>query len=147
MANTAARLDPNDYQAHWVLGWAYLYNRQFEQAKASMLTRGTQSERRGAPRGDGAISSSLSTEPHEQSIKLKEAIRLNPYHEGWYMDYLGWAYEDAGMYEEAIETIEPTIEDPVPGRPALASADVRGRLRQARSDGRREKNRRDVPLA
>ena len=34
MANTAVRLDPSDYQAHWALGWAYLYNRQHEKAAA-----------------------------------------------------------------------------------------------------------------
>ncbi|MGH6804888.1 MAG: hypothetical protein ACREC3_16235 [Methyloceanibacter sp.] len=37
MASTAVRLDPNDYQAHWVFGWAYLYNRQHEKAMAHYL--------------------------------------------------------------------------------------------------------------
>src|SRR5262245_5587845 len=31
-ARTAVRLDPKDYQAHWALGWAYLYNRAYEKA-------------------------------------------------------------------------------------------------------------------
>jgi adenylate cyclase len=37
MAETAVRLDPNDYQAQWALGWAYLYNRQYENALAHYL--------------------------------------------------------------------------------------------------------------
>ena len=53
-ASTAVRLDPNDYQAHWALGWAYLYNRQYEKAMAQLFARSrTQSERRGASRGNG----------------------------------------------------------------------------------------------
>jgi TolB-like protein len=34
-ASTAARLDPNDYHAHWILGWAYLYSGEHEKAFAS----------------------------------------------------------------------------------------------------------------
>ena len=53
-ASTAVRLDPNDYQAQWALGWAYLYNRQHEQGDGALLARSrTQSERRGASRGNG----------------------------------------------------------------------------------------------
>ena len=37
MAQTAVRLDPNDYQAQWALGWACLYNRQHERALAHYL--------------------------------------------------------------------------------------------------------------
>jgi tetratricopeptide (TPR) repeat protein len=44
--------------------------------------------------------------------QLKEAIRLNPFHERWYVEYLGWAYEHAGMPKEAIETLEPVIDRP-----------------------------------
>ena len=36
MASTAVRLDPNDYQAHWALGWAYLYNREYEKADGQL---------------------------------------------------------------------------------------------------------------
>ena len=35
MAEKAVRLDSNGYMGHWVLGWAYLYNRQHEKALAS----------------------------------------------------------------------------------------------------------------
>ena len=34
-ATTAVRLDPNDYQAHWALGWAYLYSWEQEKALAA----------------------------------------------------------------------------------------------------------------
>ena len=30
--STAVRLDPNDYHAHWILGWAYLYSGEHEKA-------------------------------------------------------------------------------------------------------------------
>ena len=52
-ASTAVRLDPNDYQAQWALGYAYLYNRQYEQAMAHYPARSrTEPKRRGSSRGD-----------------------------------------------------------------------------------------------
>ena len=36
-------------------------------------------------------------QPKQAIDQVKEAIRLNPNHERWYVEYLGWAYEDAGM--------------------------------------------------
>ena len=38
------------------------------------------------------------------------AIRLNPLHATWYVYYLGWAYEEAGMPKEAIEIFEKAID-------------------------------------
>ena len=49
-------------------------------------------------------------QPKRAIDQLKEAIRLNPFHESWYNEYLGWAYEEAGMPKEAIETFEPVID-------------------------------------
>jgi adenylate cyclase len=49
-------------------------------------------------------------QPKRAIDQLKEAIRLNPFHESWYDEYLGWAYEEAGMPKEAIETLEPVLD-------------------------------------
>ena len=33
-------------------------------------------------------------QPKQAIDQVKEAIRLNPNHEHWYTEYLGWAYEE-----------------------------------------------------
>jgi tetratricopeptide (TPR) repeat protein len=49
-------------------------------------------------------------QPKRAIDQVKEAIRLNPFHESWYVEYLGWAYEEAGMPKEAIEIFEQAID-------------------------------------
>ena len=91
------RLDPNDYQAHWALGWAYLYSREQEKALASYQRA------RNLNPNDAELLAEMSNfliyigQPKQAIDQLKEAIRLNPNHERWYVEYLGWAYEHAGM--------------------------------------------------
>ena len=110
MANTAVRLDPNDYQAQWALGWAYLYNRQHEQAMAHYLRA------RELNPNDAELLAEMANflifigQPKQAIDQVKEAIRLNPFHENWYVEYLGWAYEEAGMPKEAIEIFEQAID-------------------------------------
>ena len=112
MASTAVRLDPNDYQAHWVLGWSYLYNRQHEKAMASYLRA------RDLNPNDAELLAEMGNlliyvgQPKQAIDQVKEAIRLNPNHEPWYTEYLGWAYENAGMPREAIEILESVIDEP-----------------------------------
>jgi len=109
-ARTAVRLDPKDYQAHWALGWAYLYNREYENAMAEYVRA------RELNPNDGELLAEMSNfliyvgQPKQAIDQLKEAIRLNPFHERWYDEFLGWAYEDAGMPKEAIETLEPVLD-------------------------------------
>ena len=97
MASTAVRLDPNDYQAQWVLGWAYLYNRQYERAMAHYLRA------RELNPNDADLLTEMGNfliyigQPKQAIDQVKEAIRLNPFHENWYVEYLGWAHEEAGM--------------------------------------------------
>src|SRR5215475_1764830 len=109
-AETAVRLDPNDYQAQWALGWACLYNRQHEQAMAHYLRA------RELNPNDAELLAEMANfliwigEPKQAIDQVKEAIRLNPFHESWYEQYLGWAYEEAGMPQKAIEIFEQTID-------------------------------------
>ena len=109
-ASTAVRLDPNDYQAHWALGWAYLYNRQHERAIAHYLRA------RDLNPNDAELLAEMANflifigQPKQAVDQVKEAIRLNPFHENWYLEYLGWAYEEAGMPKEAIEVFEQAID-------------------------------------
>ena len=109
-ASTAVRLDPNDYQAHWALGWASLYSRDYEKAMAEYLRA------RELNPNDAEVLAEMSNflvyvgQPKQAIAQLKEAIRLNPFHDKWYAEYLGWAYEEAGMPKEAIETLEPVID-------------------------------------
>ena len=49
-------------------------------------------------------------QPKQAIDQVKEAIRLNPFHENWYEEYLGWAYEEAGMPQKAIEIFEKVID-------------------------------------
>jgi adenylate cyclase len=110
MASTAVRLDPNDYQAQWVLGWAYLYNRQYERATAHYLRA------RELNPNDTDLLTEMGNfliyigQPKQAIDQVKEAIRLNPFHENWYLEYLGWAYEEAGMPLKAIEILEQAID-------------------------------------
>ena len=114
-ASTAVRLDPNDYQAHWALGWAYLYNRQHEQALAHYLRA------RDLNPNDAELLAEMANflifigQPKQAIDQAKEAIRLNPFHENWYLEYLGWAYEEADMPKEAIEIFEQAIDLRNPG--------------------------------
>jgi TolB-like protein/class 3 adenylate cyclase/Tfp pilus assembly protein PilF len=109
-ASTAVRLDPNDIQAQWGLGWAYLYNRQFDNAMAHYLRT-----RKLNPH-DAEVLAEMGNlliyvgQPKQAIEQVKEAIRLNPNHYEWYVYYVGWAYEEAGMPEEAIKVFEQAID-------------------------------------
>jgi len=110
MASTAVRLDSNDYQAHWALGWAYLYNWEHEEATADYLRA------RDLNPNDAELLAEMANlliyigQPKQAIDQLKEAIRLNPFHENWYLEYLGWAYEEAGMPMEAVGILEQVID-------------------------------------
>jgi TolB-like protein/class 3 adenylate cyclase/Tfp pilus assembly protein PilF len=138
-ASTAVRLDPKDYEAHWVLGWAYLYNRQFENALAHY------SRARKLNPNDAELLAEMGTlliyigQPKQAIDQVNEAIQLNPNHLDWYVYYLGWAYEEAGMPAEAIKVFEQAIDNENPDEeqlwylPTIAAAYAElGRMDDAR---------------
>ena len=109
-ATTAVRLDPDDNQAQWALGWSYLYNRQYDQAMAHYLRA------RELNPNDAEVLAEMGAlliyigQPKQAIDQEKEAILLNPKHYNWYVYYMGWAYEEAGMPKEAIEIFKQAID-------------------------------------
>ena len=49
-------------------------------------------------------------DPDKAVEQLKEAIELTPYHDDWYVEYLGWTLEEAGRPQEAIVELEKVVD-------------------------------------
>jgi adenylate cyclase len=109
-ASTAVRLDRTDYQAHWALGWAYLYNRQHDKARAHYSRARELNPNDAELLAESANFLIFMGDPKQAVEHAREAIRLNPFHENWYDEYLGWAYAEAGMSREAIEVFQRVID-------------------------------------
>ncbi len=127
-ARTAVRLDGQDYQAQWALGWAYLYSRQHDKAMAAYVRARELNPHDAEVLAEMANPLIYTGQAKKAVVQIKEAIRLNPFHENWYLEFLGWAYEEAGMPSEAIQTLEEAIDLKHPGEeqlwvlPSLAAA-------------------------
>jgi adenylate cyclase len=108
-ATKAVELDAKDYQSHWALGWAQLHNRQYEKAIASYERARALNPHDPEVLAEMANLTICLGQPDKAVEQLQEAIRLTPYHDLWYTEYLGWAYEEAGKPEKAIETLEQVV--------------------------------------
>jgi class 3 adenylate cyclase/TolB-like protein/Tfp pilus assembly protein PilF len=109
-AQRAVDLDAEDYQAHWALGWAQLHSRQYEKAIASYRRARELNPHDPEVLAEMANLTICLGQPEKAIEQLQEAIRLTPYHDDWYLEYLGWAYEEAGKPQEAIETLEQVVD-------------------------------------
>ena len=129
-AEEAVRLDPNDYQTHWALGWARLYNGQHAAAEKSYTLA-----RKLNPNDPELLAEMANLliymgRPQQAIEQVIESKRLDPSPEAWVDQYLGWAYEEAGQPEQAIETLKPVVSEDMPTEfdrwvlPTLASAYV-----------------------
>jgi adenylate cyclase len=105
-AANAVRNAPELHLAQWVLGWAYLIIRHDHERAEYHYNLA-----RELNVGDGRLVAEMAqlfiyTGRYGQAImNLKQAIRLNPYHEQWYDDFLGWAYEENGEPDKAVEVL------------------------------------------
>lgn len=110
----AVKNAPDLHLAHWVLGWAYLVVHHDHDRAEYHYNRA-----RELNVGDGRLVAEMAqlfiyTGRYGQAImNLRQAIRLNPYHEQWYDDFLGWAYEENGEPDRAVEVLSrmPVLEE------------------------------------
>ena len=117
LADKAVGLDSNDYQAHWALGWAYLYHRNDENLPEYDKAIAHYEQALKLNRNDLELLAEMANllvyidEPTQAVNQLEEAFRLaDPKRiKKWWTEYLGWAYEEARMPSMAVKTLEPTV--------------------------------------
>lgn len=134
LAFHSVRLDPDDYQAHWVLGRLYTYQGKHAQSLAEF-------DRALSINPNDASLLAISAENLVYCGRLEEAleccqraIRLNPNCPDWRWLTLGFCYFHLGRYEDALEAIE-RMTSPDKAHKLLAAVYAHlGRLDEARSE-------------
>jgi adenylate cyclase len=117
MADKAVGLDSNDYQAHWALGWAYLYHLNDENIPEYDKAIAHYEQALKLNRNDLELLAEMANllvyidEPTQAVNQLEEAFRLaDPTRiKEWWTEYLGWAYEEARMPSKAVKTLEAVV--------------------------------------
>ena len=109
-AQRALALDPSLPDVHALLGGIHLRSGDFDQAIRS-------AEHAVALNPNHATNMALlgmiltnAGRPKEAIQKFKTAMRLSPYYPDWFLSDLGWAYENAGQFEDAIAAFDKYLE-------------------------------------
>ena len=137
LARKAAQLDPTDHVAEIILGWCYMFRRQYNKAK----THFDRAYALNPNDADGLAYRSnylaYTAQCEEAMRSLTQAFRLNPYHPNWYLGYSVVAHVLCHHYDRAIEAGSQASSDvwpEFPGWLAVAHAHL-GNLDEARSLG------------
>lgn len=105
-AAIAVKNAPDNHIAQWIMGWTYLFVKKDHNRAMHHYNKA-----RELNVGDSRMVAEMAqpliyTGKYEQAITLvKQAIRLNPFHEQWYDEFLAWAYEESGQPGKAIEVL------------------------------------------
>jgi DNA-binding SARP family transcriptional activator len=103
LASTAVDLDAGDSRCHWVLASLHRLNGDFKEAERHYLRAiALNPNDANAMAGYGRT---LAAEDRwdEALDRVREAMRLNPYHPEWYWQVLGAVLYSAGRYADAAE--------------------------------------------
>lgn len=115
MARTAVLIDPDSPQAHWALGYVYMYRKQFDLA-VEALERAVSL----APSyADGyallALIKNNLGEAEDAVYLIKKAMELNPYYSWDYLYNLGRANYALGHFDESKQYLLQAMErNPAP---------------------------------
>ncbi|MFQ5984806.1 MAG: BTAD domain-containing putative transcriptional regulator [Alphaproteobacteria bacterium] len=133
-AQQAVALDDSENRSHCVLAYAHMFRQEYARAKVH------QEKAVALNPNDADVLMQLAfllplLGKHEEGIEMGEkAIRLNPYHPPWYLDFLGSAYYAARRYQEAITALEGARDALPDTAPWLAASyGQSGRLDDARA--------------
>jgi adenylate cyclase len=95
--------------AHSLLGWIYLFKRQYDEA-IKEGERAVELNPNGAESCAQLAFTLTYVEEASKAVRLmKRAFRLNPIPPAYYYAWMGMAYESDGQYEKAIEVCKKAI--------------------------------------
>jgi TolB-like protein len=106
MAATAVQMDENDGRCHWLLAMATGYcGYPKEEERQLLRALALNPNEANVLATLGAVTAALGR--HEEGIeRVREAMRLNPYHPEWYWIILGNIFYVAHRYEDALEAYQ-----------------------------------------
>jgi tetratricopeptide (TPR) repeat protein len=128
----ALALDSFDYESHWRLGVTYLHRRQFEKALSQYEKARALNPHHAGFLAEMAGALILIGRADEAIVQVERAMRINPNHPEWFLAHLGWAYYEAGRYEEALASLDRMNNPPAVYLPLVVATLVRlGRIDEA----------------
>jgi tetratricopeptide (TPR) repeat protein len=132
-AERSVALDDSDARPHSVLGWACMFRREFDRARRHFDLSESLNPNDADLMMHRAGALALLGEVDAAIELARKAIRLNPHHAGWYLDYVSLIYFAARRYEAVLATAR-TGRDAYPSSPAwrAAASAYLGRYEEAR---------------
>ncbi len=135
-AERAVLLDDTDSRPHVILGWACMFRREFDRARRHFDLSGSLNPNDADAIMQRACALALLGEANTAVDQAQSAIRLNPHHPGWYLEYVCMVNFVARRYETVLATaaMGPDTYPSSPAYRAAASAYL-GRAEDARHHG------------
>jgi TolB-like protein len=132
-AEKAVTLDDSDAQPHYVLAWVCMFLKQFERARQQIELTTALNPNDADLMMHRACILALLGEAGAAVAPAETAIRLNPHHPGWYLEYFTLIRFAGESYDEAlaISAKEPDIFPSSPGWRGASCAYL-GRIEEAR---------------
>jgi adenylate cyclase len=116
VANTAVAVDPNEPWAHYGLGSAYIWRKQYDLGIQSFQRAHELNPNEATILADYAWALGMAGRPDEALPLIEKAIRLNPYHPPFYKGDVLWrVHFVARRYEEALDALVQ-VTSPYPAR-------------------------------
>jgi len=114
VANAGIAADSNEPWAHYGLGSAYIWQKQYDRGIREFQKAHELNPNDATILADYAWALSLAGRPAEAMPLIEEALRLNPYHPRFYVaDVLWRVHFVAGRYQEALDALL-SVSNPYP---------------------------------
>ncbi len=135
-AERAVLLDDTDSRPHFILGWACMFRREFDRARRHFDLSASLNPNDADAIMQRAGALALLGEADTALDQVQSAIRLNPHHPGWYLEFVCLVNFAARRYEVVVATAA-TGPDTFPSSPAwrAAASAYLGRAEDARRHG------------